>query len=130
VTALLTEVPARAMAVYAHPDDPDVSCGATLAHWAAKGAEGRLVVVNAGDKGSPNHRDHREVGWAVVDAVAPAACHESRVGTIPPTWPTCSGPDWPRPARRPASATRRASAAFASPRAGGPPTARRSSAPC
>jgi LmbE family N-acetylglucosaminyl deacetylase len=149
VTALLTEVPARAMAVYAHPDDPEVSCGATLAHWAAKGAEVRLVVVNAGDKGSPdpatdpadlterragevraaaevlrlagvdmlglpdgevtndlalrgrlvgllrqhrpeivvcpdptavffgdsyvNHRDHREVGWAVVDAVAPAA---------------------------------------------------------
>src|SRR5262245_62281806 len=137
------------MAVYAHPDDPEVSCGATLAHWAAKGAEVRLVVVNAGDKGSPdpatdpvelaerragevraaaevlrlasvdllglpdgevtndlalrgrlvgllrrhrpeivvgpdptavffgdsyvNHRDHREVGWAVVDAVAPAA---------------------------------------------------------
>ena len=149
MTALLTEVPARAMAVYAHPDDPEVSCGATLAHWAAKGAEVRLVVVNAGDKGSPdpatdpaelterragevraaaavlglagvellglpdgevtndlalrgrlvglvrrhrpeivvcpdptavffgdsyvNHRDHREVGWAVVDAVAPAA---------------------------------------------------------
>jgi LmbE family N-acetylglucosaminyl deacetylase len=149
VTALLTEVPARAMAVYAHPDDPEVSCGATLAHWAAKGTEVRLVVVNAGDKGSPdpatdpaelterragevraaaavlglagvellglpdgevtndlalrgrlvglvrrhrpeivvcpdptavffgdsyvNHRDHREVGWAVVDAVAPAA---------------------------------------------------------
>jgi LmbE family N-acetylglucosaminyl deacetylase len=149
VTALVTEVPARALAVYAHPDDPEVSCGATLAHWAAKGAEVRLVVVNAGDKGSldpatdpaelterragevraaaavlglagvdllglpdgevtndlalrerlvgllrahrpdvvvcpdptavffgdsyVNHRDHREVGWAVVDAVAPAA---------------------------------------------------------
>jgi LmbE family N-acetylglucosaminyl deacetylase len=149
VTVLLGEVPARAMAVYAHPDDPEVSCGATLAHWAAQGAEVRLVVVNAGDKGSPdpatdpaeltgrragevraaaevlglagvdmlglpdgevtndlalrgrlvgllrqhrpeivvcpdptavffgdsyvNHRDHREVGWAVVDAVAPAA---------------------------------------------------------
>jgi LmbE family N-acetylglucosaminyl deacetylase len=149
MTALVTDVPTRAMAVYAHPDDPEVSCGATLAHWAAKGAEVRLVVVNAGDKGSPdpatdpaalterragevhaaarvlglagvdllglpdgevdndvalrgrlvalirahrpevvicpdptavffgdsyvNHRDHREVGWAVVDAVAPAA---------------------------------------------------------
>jgi LmbE family N-acetylglucosaminyl deacetylase len=149
MTALLTDLPARAMAVYAHPDDPEVSCGGTLAHWAAKGAAVRLVVVNAGDKGSPdpatdpaaltdrragevhaaarvlglagvdllglpdgevdndvalrgrlvglirahcpevvicpdptavffgdsyvNHRDHREVGWAVVDAVAPAA---------------------------------------------------------
>lgn len=146
---LLADIPARALAVYAHPDDPEVSCGGTLAHWAAQGAEVRLVVVNAGDKGSPdpatdpveltsrraaevraaaavlgltgvdllglpdgevsndlalrrrlvalvrrlrpevvvcpdptavffgdsyvNHRDHREVGWAVVDAIAPAA---------------------------------------------------------
>ncbi len=146
---LLTDIPERALAVYAHPDDPEVSCGGTLAHWSAHGAEVRLVVVNAGDKGSHdpdtdpaeltsrradevraaadvlgltglellgvpdgeavndlalrgrlvalvrthrpdvvicpdptavffgdsyvNHRDHREVGWAVVDAVAPAA---------------------------------------------------------
>jgi LmbE family N-acetylglucosaminyl deacetylase len=145
----LTDVPDRVLAVYAHPDDPEVSCGGTLAHWAAHGADVRLVVVNAGDKGSHdpatdpaeltrrradevhaaaavlglagvdllgvpdgeaandqalrarvvglvralrpevvicpdptavffgdsyvNHRDHREVGWAVVDAVAPAA---------------------------------------------------------
>jgi LmbE family N-acetylglucosaminyl deacetylase len=148
-SALLDEAPARALAVYAHPDDPEVSCGGTLAHWARAGADVRLVVVNAGDKGSPdaatdpadlterrarevdaaagvlglagvermglpdgevtndlalrarlvelirthrpdivvcpdptavffgdsyvNHRDHREVGWAVVDAVAPVA---------------------------------------------------------
>jgi LmbE family N-acetylglucosaminyl deacetylase len=148
-STLLEEAPERALAVYAHPDDPEVSCGGTLAHWARGGADVRLVVVNAGDKGSPdaatdpaelterrarevdaaagvlglagvermglpdgevtndlalrarlvglirthrpdivvcpdptavffgdsyvNHRDHREVGWAVVDAVAPAA---------------------------------------------------------
>src|SRR5262245_29220103 len=147
--ALLDQAPGRALAVYAHPDDPEVSCGGTLAHWVRAGADVRLVVVNAGDKGSPdpatdpaelterrarevdaaagvlglagvermglpdgevtndtalrarlvglirthcpdivvcpdptatffgdsyvNHRDHREVGWAVVDAVAPAA---------------------------------------------------------
>jgi len=146
---LLADVPDRVLAVYAHPDDPEVSCGGTLAHWAAHGAEVRLVVVNAGDKGAHdpatdpdeltrrragevqaaaavlglsgidllgvpdgeaanglalrgrlvelvrthrpdvvvgpdptavffgdsyvNHRDHREVGWALVDAVAPAA---------------------------------------------------------
>jgi LmbE family N-acetylglucosaminyl deacetylase len=146
---VLSDVPSRALAVYAHPDDPEVSCGGSLASWAAQGAEVRLVVVNAGDKGSHdpgidpvelaarraaevhaaagvlglagvdllgvpdgeaandvalrgrlvglvrghrpevvvcpdptavffgdtyvNHRDHREVGWAVIDAVAPAA---------------------------------------------------------
>src|SRR5690606_40020508 len=49
---LLTETPSRVLAVYAHPDDPEVSCGGALARWAARGAEVRLVVVNAGDKGS------------------------------------------------------------------------------
>jgi LmbE family N-acetylglucosaminyl deacetylase len=146
---LVAETPARALAVFAHPDDPEVACGGTLARWAADGAEVRLVVANAGDKGSAdaatdpvalterraeevaaaakvlalvgvdllgipdgeitndtalratlvglvrrhrpevvigpdptavffgdsyvNHRDHRELGWAVLDAVAPAA---------------------------------------------------------
>ena len=142
-------VPTRALAVYAHPDDPEVSCGGTLARWVSAGAEAHVVVVGQGDKGSAdaavdpaqlaerragevaaaarvlglaghhllgvpdgeiandaalratlvglvrrlrpdvvvcpdptavffgrryfNHRDHREVGWAVLDAVAPAA---------------------------------------------------------
>lgn len=149
MAGLFTDTPTSVLAVYAHPDDPEVACGGTLALWAAAGAEVRLVVVNAGDKGSfdpdtdprlltekrahevgsaaqvlhlvgvellgipdgevvndvplrwrlvglvrqhrpdvviapdptavffgdsyVNHRDHREVGWAVLDAVAPAA---------------------------------------------------------
>jgi LmbE family N-acetylglucosaminyl deacetylase len=146
---LFDERPERALAIFAHPDDPEVACGGTLARWASGGSEVRLVVVNAGDKGSSdpttdpqvlrekragevfaaaevlrlagvellgvpdgeatndldlrarlvglvrlhrpdvvvapdptavffgdsyvNHRDHREVGWAVLDTVAPAA---------------------------------------------------------
>ena len=31
---LVDDVPARALAIYAHPDDPEVSCGGTLARWA------------------------------------------------------------------------------------------------
>ncbi|MBW3667989.1 MAG: PIG-L family deacetylase [Actinobacteria bacterium] len=148
---LVDAVPARALAVYAHPDDPEVSCGGTLARWAAGGAEVHVVVVGRGDKGSSdpsadppalaerraaevtaaakvlgvashyllgipdgeientmalreqlvrlvrevrpdavvcpdptavffgtryfNHRDHRELGWATLDAVAPAAAN-------------------------------------------------------
>lgn len=144
-------IPSRALAVYAHPDDPEVSCGGTLARWASAGAEVHVVVCAAGDKGSTdpstdpaklaerraeevrqagaalglaghhllgrpdgevdndaalrarlveiiravkptivvcpdptaalfgqryfNHRDHREVGWATLDAVAPAAAN-------------------------------------------------------
>lgn len=49
---LLADVPARALAVYAHPDDPEVSCGGTLACWAAAGSEVRVVVACMGEKGS------------------------------------------------------------------------------
>jgi LmbE family N-acetylglucosaminyl deacetylase len=145
---LLTETPAVALAIYAHPDDPEVSCGGTLARWIRAGAECHLLIANAGEKGSDdphaepveltrrraaearaaadvvglaslellgvpdgdlentdalrrtlvghirrlrpdlviapdptavffagyvNHHDHRALGWAVLDAVAPMA---------------------------------------------------------
>ena len=146
---LVETIPATVLAVYAHPDDPEVACGGTLARWAAAGSTVHLVVVCSGDKGSAdpgtdpgelatrraeevaeaasvlgltdhlllgfpdgevedtpalrgalvsairrirpdavvcpdptalffgrryvNHRDHRIVGWATLDAVAPAA---------------------------------------------------------
>ncbi len=141
--------PARALAVFAHPDDPEVGCGGTLARWAAAGSEVHLVIACRGEKGSNdpatdpdalaasraaevaaaakvlglasvehldlpdgdlendaalrtrlvsivrrlrpdalvapdptavffgdsyvNHRDHRELGWAVLDSLVPAA---------------------------------------------------------
>lgn len=148
---LLDKAPGVALAVYAHPDDADVSCGGTMARWAAAGARVEVVVCTQGDKGSSdpacrpaelarrragevaaaagrlglaghhllghpdgeidntpelraelvglvrrlkpevvicpdptavlfgsryfNHRDHRAVGWAVLDAVSPAAAN-------------------------------------------------------
>lgn len=144
-----TAIPDRALAVFAHPDDPEVSCGGTLARWASSGTEVHLVIANRGDKGSHdpatdpdalaehraeevaraaevlgltgvhhlgypdgeidndlelrdqlvgliralrpealiapdptavffgdsyvNHRDHRQLGWAVLDSLVPAA---------------------------------------------------------
>lgn len=49
---LFSEVPRRALAIYAHPDDPEVSCAGTLARWSTAGAQVHMVVCNAGDKGS------------------------------------------------------------------------------
>lgn len=142
-------IPGCALAVYAHPDDPEVACGGTLAAWAAAGSEVHLVIACRGEKGSPdpatdpdllaahradevaaaatvlglasvehlgypdgeveddaalrtrlveivrrvrpealvapdptavffgdayvNHRDHRKLGWAVLDSIVPAA---------------------------------------------------------
>ncbi|MGI8686157.1 MAG: PIG-L deacetylase family protein [Acidimicrobiales bacterium] len=46
------DVPARALAVGAHPDDVEFGCGATLAKWAAAGCEIHHLVCTDGAKGS------------------------------------------------------------------------------
>jgi LmbE family N-acetylglucosaminyl deacetylase len=145
----LVALPESVLAVFAHPDDPDVAAGGTLARCAAAGAAVDVVICTAGEKGSLdpgtdaavlarrreeearaagaalgvrsvrllghpdgelddlrslrrelvalvrelrpaalvcpdplavffgehhyNHRDHRAVGWAALDAVAPDA---------------------------------------------------------
>lgn len=154
---IVSEIPASALAVYAHPDDPEVACGGTLARWARAGCRIHLVVANRGEKGSNdpaadgdalaaaraeevaraadvlgvatvehlgypdgelddgpalrrrlveiirrerpealvapdptavffgdsyiNHRDHRQLGWAVLDSIVPAASALYEVGT-------------------------------------------------
>jgi LmbE family N-acetylglucosaminyl deacetylase len=52
VPELIEGTPDRVLAVYAHPDDPDVSCGGTMARWARNGAEIHVVICTNGDKGT------------------------------------------------------------------------------
>ncbi len=42
----------RILVVMAHPDDPEFSCGGTLAKWAREGNEIRYLLLTCGDKGS------------------------------------------------------------------------------
>jgi LmbE family N-acetylglucosaminyl deacetylase len=49
---LITTTPAAVLAVYAHPDDPDVSAGGTLARWASEGSMVHVCICADGDKGS------------------------------------------------------------------------------
>ncbi len=49
---LFRVVPRCALAVYAHPDDADVACGGTLAAWAKRGCDVRLLVLADGAKGT------------------------------------------------------------------------------
>jgi len=49
---LLDHPPKRAMAVGAHPDDAELSAGATLARWIAAGCELTIVVCTDGAAGS------------------------------------------------------------------------------
>jgi LmbE family N-acetylglucosaminyl deacetylase len=71
---LLEEVPARALAVYAHPDDPEISCGGTLARWSASGADVRLLLLTRGEKGSSDPAaEPRALAAQRADEVAAAA---------------------------------------------------------
>ena len=46
------EVPGRALAVGAHPDDIEFGCAGTLAKWSAAGADVHLLVLTDGSKGT------------------------------------------------------------------------------
>ena len=46
------EVPASALAVYAHPDDAEISAGGTLAQWVDAGATVWVLITARGDKGT------------------------------------------------------------------------------
>jgi LmbE family N-acetylglucosaminyl deacetylase len=49
---IVAEAPARVLAIYAHPDDPEISAGGTLARWATAGSEVHILITTRGDKGS------------------------------------------------------------------------------
>ncbi len=49
---LVERTPASALAVYAHPDDPEISAGGTLARWADAGAEVWVLITTRGEKGT------------------------------------------------------------------------------
>jgi LmbE family N-acetylglucosaminyl deacetylase len=75
---LLVETPARALAIYAHPDDPDVSCGGTLAVWAKAGCEVTVVLCTDGGKGSAD--PDRDLDSLVAQRVAEASEAGSLIG--------------------------------------------------
>ena len=58
---ILRDRPPRALALYAHPDDPELACAGTLATWARGGTQAHLVITNAGDTG---------VGLPSIDATS------------------------------------------------------------
>ena len=52
MTTVDVAVPARALAIGAHPDDIEFGCGATLVKWADAGCEVSLLVCTDGSKGT------------------------------------------------------------------------------
>jgi LmbE family N-acetylglucosaminyl deacetylase len=64
-------VPAIALAIGAHPDDIEFGCGATLAKWAASGADVHLLILTDGSKGTWEEADD-------LDALIARRQHEAR----------------------------------------------------
>ena len=46
------QVPKRAMAIFAHPDDVDFGCSGTLASWIERGTHVTYCVITSGQKGT------------------------------------------------------------------------------
>jgi LmbE family N-acetylglucosaminyl deacetylase len=67
------DVPGRVLAVYAHPDDPEISAGGTLARWVDGGAEVHVVVTTRGDKGTSDPDADTEALVRVREAETAAA---------------------------------------------------------
>lgn len=42
----------RILVVMAHPDDPEITCGGTVARWCSEGKEVRYLLCTSGDKGT------------------------------------------------------------------------------
>jgi LmbE family N-acetylglucosaminyl deacetylase len=71
---LLTGTPERVLAVYAHPDDPDVACAGTLARWSDEGAEVHVLICTDGGKGTMDPGTSTEELVQRRAAEARAAC--------------------------------------------------------
>jgi LmbE family N-acetylglucosaminyl deacetylase len=71
---VIDDVPTSVLAVYAHPDDHEVSCGGALAGWAAAGAEVHVAIACQGEKGSMDPKtDPVALAARRADEVAAAA---------------------------------------------------------
>lgn len=75
-------VPARALAIGAHPDDVEIACGGTLAKWTAAGCDVHVLVLTDGSKGtwSPDEDVDRLV--EIRRDEARSAAHELGVDTV------------------------------------------------
>jgi LmbE family N-acetylglucosaminyl deacetylase len=70
------------LAVFAHPDDAEISAGGTLARWAKEGREVHLLVLTNGDRGSEDpNQDRVELARIRKEETAAAAVVLGLAGT-------------------------------------------------
>lgn len=117
------EIPASALAAYAHPDDPEISAGGTLAGWAEAGVDVWVLITTRGDKGTQDPDANLEelaalrveetakaaalLGFAghFLSATTTASCRTTRRFEVPSpaTYASCDRRWCRAPIRRPCS---------------------------
>src|SRR3989475_9043503 len=65
---IVTDIPDKAMVIFAHPDDAEIGSGGVVAKWAAAGCEVTYVLCTNGAAGTADR------------ALAPAALAKKRAG--------------------------------------------------
>jgi LmbE family N-acetylglucosaminyl deacetylase len=75
------------LAVFAHPDDAEISAGGTMARWAAEGRPVHLLILTNGDRGSQDpSQDRAELAriraTETADAARVAGLAETRILSI------------------------------------------------
>ncbi len=68
--------PVSAMAIFAHPDDPEFSCAGTVARWTDAGSRVVYVLLTSGDVGTDDPDMTRERLTELREAEQRAACAE------------------------------------------------------
>jgi LmbE family N-acetylglucosaminyl deacetylase len=68
-----SDVPGRVLAIYAHPDDPEIAAGGTLARWAAAGSDVNVLLTTRGDKGTSDADANTEALVALREKETAAA---------------------------------------------------------
>ena len=75
-------VPARAMAIFAHPDDIEFSCAGTLARWSQGGAEIAYLLLTSGDVGIAERGMTKQQAREIREAEARAAAQVAGVTEV------------------------------------------------
>ena len=75
-------VPERAMAIMAHPDDPEFSCAGTMARWAKAGTKICYVLCTSGDVGIAEPGMTKEKAREIRESEQREACRLTGVEEV------------------------------------------------
>lgn len=75
-------IPERAMAIMAHPDDPEFSCSGTMARWAKAGTKICYVLCTSGDVGIAKPGMTRQEAALIREAEQREACRITGVEEV------------------------------------------------